>query len=34
MEERYTFKGQSLENGLSCVFQALATFFYKGAEPA
>ena len=31
----YTFKGQSLENGLPCIFQAIgSTPFYKGAEPA
>ena len=32
MEKCYTFKGQSLENELSCIFQAvgnMATFFNK-----
>ena len=27
MEKCYTFKGQSLENGLSCIFQATGKFF-------
>ena len=34
MEKRYTLKSQSLENGLSCVFQAIGdilnTIEYKG----
>jgi len=34
MEKCYALKGQSLENGLLCIFQAMATFFYKAAEPA
>ena len=27
-------KGLSLENGLSCIFQALGNILFKGAEPA
>ena len=29
MEECYTYTGKSLENGLSCVFQAIGAFFYR-----
>ena len=33
MKKLYTFKSQSLENGISCIFQAIG-FFYKGEESA
>ena len=29
MEECYTYTGQSLQNGLPCVFQAIEAFFYR-----
>ena len=35
MLKYYTFKHQSLDNGLSCIFQAIGNiFFYKDEAPA
>ena len=33
-EKCYTLKGQSLENGLSCIFQAIGNTLKKDAKPA
>ena len=34
MEKCFTLKGQSLENRLSCIFQARGNIVSQGAEPA